>query len=228
MSDVPWKWYDGLIGVLFLSPWRLLLMLPRPWLAEVARLPHWALWVGIYLIPVAWRLVFPLWLARRRQPAFRIAVPGVRVWLREGAIALGILAVVWGMILAVVLAASQTSGNGSMPSNVWNSPAANWSSTAILLLSSMTVAPVTEEIFFRGLVFNWLKRFLHPLAAVVLQAVVFALLHPFDVFHLAVVFVLGLALAALYQWRKTLLAPILLHAMQNVVASAAVGVLAGK
>ena len=117
----------------------------------------------------------------------------------------------------------------AVPSNVWNRAAnADWRSTVILLISAMTVAPLTEELFFRGLVFNWLKRFLHPLAAMVLQATVFALLHPFDDFHLAVVFVFGLALAALYQWRKTLLAPILLHSMQNVVATVAVAVLAGK
>src|SRR4051812_25972025 len=100
LSDVPWRWYDGLIGLAVLLPARFLLLLPRPLLLEVARWPQWALVGGIYVLPVAWRLLFPLCLARWRQPAFRFTVPAVRVWVREALAALMILGIVWGLLLA--------------------------------------------------------------------------------------------------------------------------------
>lgn len=234
LSDVPWKWYDGLIGVGFLLPFRLLLLFPGVWLPEVVKLPRsavpWALWVVIYLIPVAWRLLFPLCLASWRQPAFRFALPGLRVWFREGVVVLVILAALWSLLLAVLLVVLLAAGRDPAVPSVWNgaASAAHWSGTEDLLLSAMLVAPVAEELFFRGLVYNWLKRYLPQLAALGLQAAIFSLLHPFDVVHLAIAFVFGLALGAVYQWRKTLVAPILLHALQNVVASVAVAILAGK
>ena len=80
-------------------------------------------------------------------------------------------------------------------------------------------------MFFRGLVYNCLRRYCPTWWALVLQAGIFALLHPVDIVHLAIVFLFGLVLGVVYQWRKTLLAPILLHAMQNVAATIAVVIL---
>jgi membrane protease YdiL (CAAX protease family) len=87
----------------------------------------------------------------------------------------------------------------------------------------VTIGPVTEEIFFRGLIFNWLKRYCPMVLAIGLQAVFFGVLHPQYVLQMTV---FGIFTAIIYEWRGTLLAPILFHAFKNAAALLAVLVLA--
>ena len=75
---------------------------------------------------------------------------------------------------------------------------------------------MAEEVFFRGLLYNALRQRLPRFVAVLLQAIAFGLLHPFGMVGAAAVAVGGLALGLVYERRKTLLAPILLHALVNV------------
>jgi membrane protease YdiL (CAAX protease family) len=226
LRDVPWKWSDGLTGIAFLLPWRFLLLVPREWLQPLAQLPQWALWVTIYLIPVAWRMLFPVALAYGRAARFRVSVPGWRCWRKEALAALGVLAGCWGLLLAILIPWMLISGDGRAVPSVWSGAGTSpHGLNVLLLLSAMTIAPITEEVFFRGLVFNCLRRYCPLAIALISQAAIFALLHPFDVFHLAIALVFGMVLGAVYEWRKTLLAPILLHAMQNVLATIAVAIL---
>jgi S1-C subfamily serine protease len=52
----------------------------------------------------------------------------------------------------------------------------------------------------------------------VLVSVVFAVFHPYGLADRAGVFVSGLFLAGFYEWRKTLVAPMMLHALENAYA----------
>jgi membrane protease YdiL (CAAX protease family) len=130
-------------------------------------------------------------------------------------------------LVLTVLCWAALGGAGQAIPSVWGGQSSERlrNLDAVLLLSAMTVAPLTEELFFRGLVYSWLRRFTPVIVALVLQAAVFALLHPFDWVHLAIVFVFGLVLGGLYEWRKTLLSPILFHAMYNVLATIVVTLL---
>ena len=83
------------------------------------------------------------------------------------------------------------------------------------IVLACAVAPVAEEVFFRGMLYSFLRQRLHLIVAVLIQAVVFALMHPFDLAQRAVVFILGVGLGLTYEWRKTLLTSILLHALLN-------------
>jgi membrane protease YdiL (CAAX protease family) len=224
---VPWRWYDGLIALAFLLPWSFLLFLPRAWVLPLARLPFWQMWLVVYFVPVAWRLLFPLGLGYRRTGALLIHLPPGRTWLRETAVALVTL-VIGGAVLAATVAGWFVFATPSDEiTNVWSGGASERMRNldAILLLSAMTIAPVTEELFFRGLVYNWLHRFTPLAIAILVQAAIFALLHPLSPVHLAIVFVFGIVLGGLYEWRKTLLTPILFHAMYNAVATIAVALL---
>ncbi len=58
-------------------------------------------------------------------------------------------------------------------------------------------------------VLHWSRRFA--------QALLFAILHPYEVVPFIGVFFLGVILAVIYEWRKTLLTPIFVHAMYNCV-----------
>jgi len=229
---VPWRWYDGLIAIGVILPTQLMVNflpdLPQDLKLWIAHLPFWVLWLVIYLFPILWRLVYPLVMARLRLSSFRVRIPPARVWLRESLVALSIVTAICVVIGVAVAVATLAANQGIQVPSVWGGTSeASVPSllTILLLISAMVVAPATEEIFFRGLVYNWLKRFCPMWLALLLQAEVFALFHPFQLTQFLIVFAIALVLGAVYEWRKTLLTPILIHMMRNVVASVAVAML---
>jgi uncharacterized protein len=87
-------------------------------------------------------------------------------------------------------------------------------STYATLLVAVFVAPVCEEIFFRGFVFSGLRQVMPLGWAIFLSALIFAVAHA-DPGSFAVLFVIGLALAFL-RWRTGSLWPgIFLHLLNN-------------
>jgi membrane protease YdiL (CAAX protease family) len=96
-----------------------------------------------------------------------------------------------------------------------NDPRLYW-----LLVPMFTLGPLAEELFFRGFLYNALRRWMTPLLAVAIQGLVFALAHYGSPFaqgagSLAVVFFVGIVLVGVYEWRKTLWASIALHSLYN-------------
>ncbi len=88
----------------------------------------------------------------------------------------------------------------------------------LFLLWACTIGPVGEELFMRGLVYNALKGRLPLSLALVIQALLFAIFHPQPPTNMVVLFFDGLFLGAIYEWRKTLLTPILIHAAINAIS----------
>ncbi len=91
-------------------------------------------------------------------------------------------------------------------------------STYATLIVSVLIAPVCEEVFFRGFVFPGLLCGMSPAWAIVLSALIFGVAHA-DPGSFAVLFFIGLALAFV-RWRTDSLWPsILLHMLNNGVAA---------
>jgi uncharacterized protein len=95
-----------------------------------------------------------------------------------------------------------------------------------LLLSAVVVAPVAEELYFRGMLYQALRRRMRTAGAVGLSAILFAGAHILqEVTGLAgvVVFVLILPLGVLLGWlferRGNLAAPIAVHVTFNLVTA---------
>ncbi len=76
-------------------------------------------------------------------------------------------------------------------------------------------APVVEESIFRGALYRFLRGRASMLVAVGVTAAVFAALHGYLVLQLVMVGSLGVWFAILRQWRDSLLAPVLGHAIHN-------------
>jgi membrane protease YdiL (CAAX protease family) len=225
---VPWRWYDGLIGiVVILAPQVMINFirdLPRDWRLWILQLPFWAKFVIILLFPTVWRFAYPLVMARIRLQSFRIRFPSARQWLWEALIALGVTLAIVVLNAAVgALSAVNPHEPLQIPS-VWEG-AGEGTLTILLLVSAVVVAPATEEIFFRGMVYNWLKRFCPIWLALLLQAAIFAIFHPFGPAQLALLFISAVILGIVYEWRKTLLTPTLIHIMRNAIAAIAVAML---
>jgi Type II CAAX prenyl endopeptidase Rce1-like/PDZ domain len=94
------------------------------------------------------------------------------------------------------------------------------SSLLVYACLGATIGPVCEEVFMRGFVYNALRQRLGIVVAMILQAALFALLHPFAIAQRIVVFGVGVALGSIYEWRKTLLTPILVHCFFNTFVMA--------
>lgn len=90
----------------------------------------------------------------------------------------------------------------------------------ILLIA--IAAPISEEIFFRGMLFGGLRRRMPSLLAALVSAVVFGGLHAFTgISAVPPLIAFGFILALLYEKTGSIVPGILLHALNNSVALAA-------
>ena len=89
----------------------------------------------------------------------------------------------------------------------------------VILLAFLLVAPVAEEIFFRGVVYNAWLRERGPWVAVIGSAALFAAIHT-SLFALVPIFALGVTLALLYRRTGSLASTMALHAGFNAISVA--------
>jgi membrane protease YdiL (CAAX protease family) len=90
----------------------------------------------------------------------------------------------------------------------------------ILLIA--IAAPISEEVFFRGMLFGGLRRRMPRLLAAAISALVFGGLHAFTgISAVPPLIAFGFILALLYEKTGSIVPGILLHALNNSVALAA-------
>ena len=85
------------------------------------------------------------------------------------------------------------------------------------MILAILFGPIAEEVYFRGVLYNTFRQKLHVIVAMPLQAVAFGFYHPFGVVFSSAIAVGAVGIAAVYEWRKTLLTPILTHSLINVM-----------
>jgi membrane protease YdiL (CAAX protease family) len=83
--------------------------------------------------------------------------------------------------------------------------------------TSTILAPISEEIVFRGWLFNALKRRLNPWPAIISSSLVFAAIHP--PLSFVTTFLFGTCAAIVYFKTSNLWASILVHALNNMLIS---------
>lgn len=88
---------------------------------------------------------------------------------------------------------------------------ADWMMLALLIV---VLAPVCEELFFRGVFYNLCREWVSPVWAALLSALVFTSVHQEPSWFLPVL-VLGYGLAMSYERSDRLLVPMTIHAGQN-------------
>lgn len=91
-----------------------------------------------------------------------------------------------------------------------------WMFIANVLLIAV-VAPIVEELLFRGMLFQGLKSYFGVWTAVFLSAAIFSALH-FQLIGFIPRLMLGIGLAYLYEKHRSILPSIGLHAINNLVA----------
>jgi uncharacterized protein len=166
------------------------------------------LWVHVFLRREGgrWREAFGLWNG------------SLKIVLRLGGLAALVClpaAYLLGMLAQALLTRlGLDTGQQEMVRTILNRPPAG--QLVVYGLGIALLAPVAEEIFFRGVLYPTLKRSGHPQLALWVTALLFAFLHNNC---LAFLPMLGLALTLVWLYEKTgnLLTPILTHILFNVV-----------
>lgn len=97
----------------------------------------------------------------------------------------------------------------------WLQNSSNEYITIPFLIFAATLGPVAEEYYFRGFLFNALKTRIPIWVAVISQALLFSIVHQYGLLSSLRIFLIGIGLALVYQYRKTLLSPILVHCAIN-------------
>jgi len=93
------------------------------------------------------------------------------------------------------------------------------------LFGLVLLAPVVEELVFRGLLFGTLRRGLNMWTSAVLSAAVFAVAHGYGAWGFASVFFSGVLWALAYERTGSLLPPILAHAATNFMTASVLMIL---
>jgi uncharacterized protein len=174
--------------------------------------------------------VIAFWL-RRWHPQWRatIGFPPRGRWLREISVGsgLGLLVRLVAAIASVaVLSILQTTGgtgNTTLPNQVSSDLSAG--ALVVFALVAVVVAPATEELVFRGLLFRTIRDRHSLLVAGVVSAVLFGLVHfvPDHEWRSVValqvtMMITGFGLAMIYEYRKNLVANVAGHAIFNLLA----------
>ena len=178
----------------------------------------YAVGVVLWILMFTWMFLFPLWIARKRVMLRRPVISHV---LKESGLAIPLAVSLMLIEWVFVFILSKITGSlvevSSVFSGIRNAP--NDARLYLLLVPMFTIAPIAEELLFRGLLYNALRRHMIPIIAIVLQALLFVLVHyrmpETNVIYLLIVFVYGIVLAGVYEWRKTIWSPIAMHVLIN-------------
>ncbi|RJQ31351.1 MAG: CPBP family intramembrane metalloprotease [Actinobacteria bacterium] len=102
------------------------------------------------------------------------------------------------------------------------------SSLILLFVITVVIAPIVEEMFFRGFLYQAIKSDYGISKAMWVSAIVFALFHFSMLVVLPLFILIGVMLAFVYERYKSLWASIMLHAMNNFVSFLAIYFLVRK
>ncbi|MDX1388739.1 MAG: type II CAAX endopeptidase family protein, partial [Acidobacteriota bacterium] len=149
-------------------------------------------------------------------------------WLREaGAGVVGYLSmlpvVAFGFLLTLVLItiADAIGPESAEGSEVISHPVAVWmahGNTVVrlgVLFLAAGFAPFFEEALFRGALLRGVRRTLGPISSALIVGFIFAIIHPQGVLVVPALGALGFGFALLREWRGSLIAPMVAHAVHN-------------
>jgi membrane protease YdiL (CAAX protease family) len=201
----------GWLAALFVVFAILLLLLPPERLGSliVGGLTQFGA-LAIVLVVIArragmrWEWLFGSPLEPRHAPLLAIVLPVM-------AVALGSFTLLWGPLSYVFPRAVESWPLGNMPEFLTPGDPAR---IAIETLIIVVVAPVMEEVLFRGvLLHRWAHRW-GLRAGIILTSLAFGILHVEPIGH----FLFGVVLCTLYLTTGSLWAPIAAHALNNALA----------
>ncbi|MEM7698585.1 MAG: CPBP family intramembrane glutamic endopeptidase [Verrucomicrobiota bacterium] len=141
--------------------------------------------------------------------------------------AVGVAIMLIVILLAGVMSASGAPSEGGAtaggmpqpnahPIVVWISEG-GWLLRLLCFFLAAVVAPVSEELLFRGALHRWLRGRLGFFVSAVIGGLIFAALHPQGLLAIPALGGIAVGLALIREWRDSLIAPMVAHAINNGV-----------
>lgn len=168
----------------------------------------WPLLFGTGMHAVRMRL--GLWLGSPRRFAEDLML-GPLSYLASWAV-LALVLVLYALLLTALGVDASRGAHPVVP--ILLSPEDEHTAMLVILLGVL-VAPLVEEIMFRGALYGWLRGRFGPVASIGASAFAFAAMHPQGVLGLVPLTFIGCVLGALREWRGNLVTPIVAHACFN-------------
>ena len=160
-------------------------------------------------------ILFFIW--RNKEPIIAIGWTGRNIWKE---ISVGILLFIplfpaSSVLESVLHKAGLSAPSTPLPALVSERGVAEF----LLALFMVIVVAVVEETIFRGYLMLRIKAITSsPAAAVLLSAVIFSLGHGYEgTASVVTIGIMGAVFALIYQWRKSLTAPIVMHFLQDFI-----------
>lgn len=195
----------------------LFLFLPGAILFLPGSLPREFAYVGAGIAVVV-GLLWPRWRGMEKS-AWREALGlhrGAGFGREMGAGIIGWLAALPLLVLGMIAASLITKATGVPPSHPIMDVFAGdgWARLGAVILAAVW-APVSEELMFRGLLFPGLSSRLRWVLGTLLGAFIFAVIHPQGWAGVPAIMTLAIAFSTLRLWRRSLIAPMTAHALNN-------------
>ena len=86
----------------------------------------------------------------------------------------------------------------------------------IMILQIVIIAPIAEELLFRGLIFKLLRKKYSFFAAAATSSIIFALIHRASL-NILPLFVISFVFAYLYEKTQNIATPMILHSIHNTI-----------
>ncbi len=177
------------------------------------------LWLILTLasIPMYGSMAFSIWLLAVHKYRIPWRFLGLRRFkpVRGALLALGVVAagIVVGILYDLLRKALGFDPVPTLPPEFTATPL-NWAALAFLAVG---IAPLAEELFFRGFIFPGLSKRLGYGWGIVISAMLFAIAH-LNPASLAPIFILGILLAWLYKKTGSIWPCVLAHCTYNSIA----------
>lgn len=137
--------------------------------------------------------------------------------LKNKRLFLWILLVVCVCLLSAVVTLIAAKADISVGGDYMSAQAMYRSNLPLTVLVCATVAPMLEEILFRGFLYQRLRSVAGRACSAVISSLCFAVGHP-SVLQILYALFMGILFVYLYEREKTLLLPIVMHSAANIAA----------
>ena len=222
-ASVPWKFWDlakAIAAVIILT---LLAGIPAVLIADsllesgqeykddataftIVLIPSMVL-VEVFLLAAAW------WFGPRKYKVswatLGLGKPDGVAWWFAGAVGFAGLAIIYGFVGAAWLVGIEE----PTQDEIFDNPGP----FIVVAIGAILLAPVIEEIFFRGFIFGWLRGHLGWVAAAAVSGVLFSVGH-LSLFAVLPFTVIGILFAWSYQRTGSIRPGMIAHFMINVVS----------
>lgn len=178
----------------------------------------WKIDIGLFLIIWEMVLIIPAWWLTIRKYKLNWDSLGLRKFdLTSLAIGCGLMILTFAFNFFYNLALLFNNiESGFEISDIFNSVSSPW----LIFLTGIIIAPLVEEIFFRGFIYTGLREKYGWIAAALVSAGLFALAH-IQPLSMPPIFLMGLIFAYLYQRTESIWPAVIMHFATNTLGLAA-------